>query len=186
MDSQQTYLLLKALSFAADKHRFQTRKDSAGTPYINHPIKVALTLLETGKETDPNLLTAAVLHDTIEDTDTTQEEIAANFGKDVLDIVMEVTDDKTLPKEQRKQLQVSQAPKKSANARKLKLADKICNVHDIIHNPPGNWTVERKLNYLLWAEQVLQGLAGANQPLEQELRRVIDEGRQLLTIKFHA
>jgi len=180
MDSEQTFLLLKALSFAADKHRFQTRKDSAGTPYINHPINVALTLAQTGRETDMNLLVAAILHDTIEDTETTPEEIETNFGRDVLDIVLEVTDDKTLTKDERKQLQVSQASKKSLRARKLKLADKICNVHDIIHHPPGNWSVERKLNYLSWAEEVLKGLTGVNEALEQKLRHVIEEGRNVL------
>jgi (p)ppGpp synthase/HD superfamily hydrolase len=182
MDSQQMLPLLKALSFAADKHRFQTRKDSAGTPYINHPINVVLTLAETGLETDTLLLVAAILHDTIEDTQTTPEEIQTFFGKEVLGIVLEVTDDKTIPKEERKRRQVSEAPTKSLRARKLKLADKICNVTDIIHHPPDNWSVERKLNYLLWAEQVLQGLRGANPLLERRLAQVIEEGRMLLHV----
>jgi guanosine-3',5'-bis(diphosphate) 3'-pyrophosphohydrolase len=182
MNLPETEKLLRAISFAADKHRFQTRKDSAGTPYINHPIEVALTLIETGKEQDIALLMAAILHDTIEDTETKANEIQLHFGKDVMDIVLEVTDDKDLPKEERKRLQVSQASKKSTLARKLKLADKICNVNDIIHNPPTNWSPERKLQYLKWAEDVLQGLKGANPALEKRLESLIEEGRQIFNV----
>lgn len=181
MNSNNIHSLFKALAFAADRHRFQTRKDSAGTPYINHPINVALTLIETGGETDPDLLVAAVLHDTIEDTETTAEEIGQTFGPNVLALVLEVTDDKSLPKEQRKRLQVEQAPKKSSKARKLKLADKICNVYDIIHHPPDSWSAERKLNYLRWTEDVLNGLRGTDLRLEEKLERNIREGRSLLT-----
>jgi len=179
MNLSETHQLLKAMAFAADKHRFQTRKDKAGTPYINHPISVALTLMEIGNENDTDLLVAAVLHDTIEDTDTNPEEIQKNFGTNVLNIVLEVSDDKNLSKEERKRQQVLQASKKSSAARKLKLADKICNVTDIIHHPPGNWTIERKLNYLLWAEQVLAGLKGVNPILEDHLSQIIHEGREI-------
>lgn len=179
MTKNGTLNLLRALSFAADKHRFQKRKDSAGTPYINHPIHVALTLAETGQVTDENLLIAAILHDTIEDTETKPEEIREQFGQAVLDLVLEVTDDKSLPKQERKRLQVLHASKKSEAARKLKMADKICNVTDIIHHPPGNWPVERKLEYLDWCEQVLAGIRGTHNPLEEKLSRIITEGREL-------
>jgi guanosine-3',5'-bis(diphosphate) 3'-pyrophosphohydrolase len=172
--------LLKAVAFAADKHRFQTRKDSERTPYINHPIAVALTLCEVGHESDTDLLCAAILHDTIEDTETSPEEIEKTFGKFVLDIVMEVTDDKNIAKEERKRLQIVKAHLKSRPARKLKLADKICNVHDIIHHAPAGWSVERRLDYLRWAEQVLEGLRGVNFLLEKRLQDAIQEGRQLL------
>lgn len=181
--NSETKKLLKAMSFAAEKHRTQTRKDAAGTPYINHPINVALTLMEVGREYDPDLLVAAVLHDTIEDTETYPEEIQNEFGKSVLDIVLEVTDDKSLSKEERKRLQVTQASKKSNAARKLKLADKICNVNDIIHHPPGDWSTERRLKYLAWAEEVLQGLKGTNPQLEQRLNEVIQEGRMMLMVR---
>ncbi len=123
MKLNETKSLLKALAFAAEKHRFQKRKDTAGTPYINHPIDVALTLAETGEETDEDLIVAAILHDTIEDTQTSPEEIVEQFGYAVLNLVLEVTDDKNLPKEERKKLQIMNASKKSESARKLKLAD---------------------------------------------------------------
>jgi guanosine-3',5'-bis(diphosphate) 3'-pyrophosphohydrolase len=179
MKTFESKILLKAMAFAADKHRFQKRKDTEGTPYINHPINVALTLSELGGETDLDLLVAAVLHDTIEDTQTTPEEIRQQFGQIVLDIVMEVTDDKSLPKEERKKLQVLNASKKSEPARKLKLADKICNVTDIILHPPNNWSVERKLHYLEWAEQVLAGLTGTSAILESKLTDQIRLGRKV-------
>ena len=181
MNLLETQNLLKALAFAADKHRFQKRKDEAGTPYINHPIHVALTLAEIGEETNQELLIAAILHDTIEDTETSPSEIADHFGNAVLNIVLEVTDDKSLPKEERKRLQVVHAAKKSELARKLKLADKICNVHDIIHHPPGRWTIERKLQYLSWAEDVLKGLKGSNQKLEIKLQELITNGREIFS-----
>ncbi len=179
MNNSESLQLLKALSFAADKHRFQRRKDSTETPYINHPIRVALTLAETGGETNLELLIAAVLHDTIEDTETTPAELEEQFGKTVLDLVLEVTDDKNLTKEERKNRQVQHAPHKSLFAKKLKLADKICNVHDILHHPPGNWSVERKLNYLTWSENVMLGLKDANPLLENELAQLIQQGREL-------
>ncbi len=178
MNHNETLRLLKALSFAADKHRFQRRKDTEETPYINHPIRVALTLAETGGETNLELLVAAVLHDTIEDTQTTATELEEHFGTTVMNLVLEVTDDKNLSKEERKKLQVLHASHKSPLAKKLKLADKICNVYDILHHPPGNWSAERKLNYLTWAENVLAGLKGANNLLEDELTQLIRKGRE--------
>lgn len=179
MNQTETLRLLKALSFAADKHRFQRRKDTEETPYINHPINVALTLIEKGEEHNNDLLVAAILHDTIEDTQTTPEEIEQQFGKTVLGIVLEVTDDKNLPKEERKRLQVLHAPHKSSLAKKLKLADKSCNVYDIVNHPPGSWSMERKLNYLTWAEDILSGLKGTNLHLEEHLTQLIKKGRKV-------
>jgi (p)ppGpp synthase/HD superfamily hydrolase len=181
MNLTLSHQLLKAVAFAADKHRFQTRKDSERTPYINHPIKVAMTLCEVGHESDTDLLIAAILHDTVEDTETTPEEIEREFGKFVRDIVMEVTDDKNLGNEERKRLQIVKAHLKSRPARKLKLADKICNVHDVIFHAPAGWSTERRLEYLRWAEQVLEGLVGVNHLLEKKLREGIVQGRQILT-----
>jgi guanosine-3',5'-bis(diphosphate) 3'-pyrophosphohydrolase len=178
MKTEEILRLLKALSFAADKHRFQKRKDAAGTPYINHPINVALMLMEVGKETDADLLVAAMLHDTIEDTETSPEEIRALFGQEVLDIVLEVTDDKSLPKEERKKLQVTHASHKSAAAKKLKLADKICNIADILHHPPSGWSTERKLQYLSWAGEVLVGLKDANPLLENHMKEMLRKGKE--------
>jgi guanosine-3',5'-bis(diphosphate) 3'-pyrophosphohydrolase len=183
MNNSDNLQLLKALSFAADKHRFQRRKDTEETPYINHPIRVALTLAETGGETNLDLLIAAILHDTIEDTQTTVHEIESHFGSTVLGLVLEVTDDKNLTKEERKKLQVLNAPHKSLLAKKLKLADKICNVYDIIHHPPGHWSAERKLNYLMWAENVLAGLKGANPLLEEHLAELIRKGREYILLQ---
>jgi guanosine-3',5'-bis(diphosphate) 3'-pyrophosphohydrolase len=182
MNNSENLQLLKAMSFAAYKHRFQRRKDTEETPYINHPIRVALTLAETGGETNIDLLVAAVLHDTIEDTQTTPSEIEKQFGTAVLNLVLEVTDDKNLPKEERKKMQVLHALHKSPLAKKLKLADKICNVYDILHHPPGNWSVERKLNYLTWAENVLEGLNGANPLLEEHLAELIRKGREQIFV----
>lgn len=163
---ESTGLVLKALRFSAEKHRDQRRKDAKSSPYINHPIQVAETLWTVGGVRDANLLVAAILHDTIEDTGTQPEEIKTEFGEDVLALVLEVTDDKSLPKPVRKQLQVETAPHKTQSAKLLKLADKISNVQDIIASPPKDWSLERQKEYLLWTEKVVAGLRGVNKALE--------------------
>ena len=172
--------LLKALKFSADKHRNQRRKDREASPYINHPIDVAELLLRVGEVTDSDIVVAAVLHDTIEDTATLPEEVELHFGGNVLSMVMEVTDDKSLSKEERKQLQISTAPHKSSGAKQIKLADKISNLRDITHSPPANWSLRRRIEYVDWSERVVQGLRGANPELENLYDQVLSEARQKL------
>ncbi len=128
--------LLRALSFASVKHRNQRRKDAESSPYINHPIAVASVLSTECGVADEQLLVAAILHDTVEDTETTFEEIKEHFGVSVMHLVRELTDDKTLPKEERKRLQIEHARSASPAAKQLKIADKICNIRDISANPP--------------------------------------------------
>jgi GTP diphosphokinase / guanosine-3',5'-bis(diphosphate) 3'-diphosphatase len=155
--------LLRALDLAAAKHRDQRRKDAPKSPYINHPIAVAQLLWECGVH-DETAILAGVLHDTIEDTATTRDELAALFGAEVADVVAEVTDDKSLPKERRKELQVEHGPHLSHAAKLVKLADKTCNVRDIIDSPP-DWPLERKQQYLVWAKRVVDGLRDASPEL---------------------
>jgi guanosine-3',5'-bis(diphosphate) 3'-pyrophosphohydrolase len=181
--NDSTGLILKALRFSASKHNDQRRKDSKSSPYVNHPIQVAETLWRVGEVRDVTLLLAAILHDTIEDTATTPEEIQAEFGGYVLALVLEVTDDKSLPKQARKQLQIETAPHKSHDAKLLKLADKICNVDDIVHSPPSDWTLERKKEYLLWTEKVVAGLRGASPRLENLYDALLAEGKHLLGLE---
>jgi guanosine-3',5'-bis(diphosphate) 3'-pyrophosphohydrolase len=175
-------LILKALRFSAEKHTDQRRKDAKSSPYINHPIQVAETLWTIGEVRDVTLLLASILHDTIEDTETSPDEIKAEFGEDVLSLVLEVTDDKSLSKEIRKQLQVETAPHKSRNAKLLKLADKICNVRDITASPPSDWSLERKQEYLLWSEKVVAGLRGVNERLENRYDDLLLNGKRSLGI----
>jgi guanosine-3',5'-bis(diphosphate) 3'-pyrophosphohydrolase len=174
--------ILKAVRFAAEKHIDQRRKDSKSSPYINHPIQVAETLWTVGEVRDLTLLVASILHDTVEDTGTKPEEIGAEFGEDVLALVLEVTDDKSLPKQVRKQLQVETASHKTHNAKMLKLADKICNVHDILATPPADWSLERRQEYLLWTERVVAGLRGVNKRLEQRYDELLANGKRSLGI----
>ncbi|RKZ72618.1 MAG: phosphohydrolase [Gammaproteobacteria bacterium] len=159
-------LLLAALKFAAKKHRDQRRKDQGATPYINHPIEVAETLWFQGNVRDMITIVGALLHDTLEDTNATTEEIRQQFGEQVLALVQEVTDDKSLPKLERKRLQIEHAPHQSARAKQVKLADKICNVTDIINSPPHNWSLKRCQEYIDWSKQVVAGLRGINPALE--------------------
>lgn len=158
--------ILNAAAFAARKHSTQRRKDRAASPYINHPLALAATLANEGGVTDPDVIAAALLHDTVEDTDTTPAEIEAAFGARVAAIVAEVTDDKALPKAERKRLQVVKAPGKSTEAKLVKLADKICNLRDIASDPPASWSAERKRAYFAWASEVVAGLRGINPALE--------------------
>ena len=159
-------IILKATQFAADKHRGQSRKDEANTPYINHPVAVAHLLSHYAGIQDANIIVAALLHDTVEDTDTTVDDIEELFGREVRDIVIEVTDDKSLPSERRKQLQIEHAGTLSHAARLVKLADKICNLQDIISRPPVKWSLERKREYFEWAKAVIDQLRGTNAKLE--------------------
>lgn len=159
--------LLQAISFAAKKHSFQKRKGADGEPYINHPVEVANLIANVGKVNDVNVLIAAVLHDTVEDTDTSAEEITNLFGAEVCGMVLEVTDDKSLPKAERKQKQIEHAPHLSSGAKLVKLGDKISNIRDVTENPPHDWSDERRLEYAEWGEKVVAGLRGSNAELEK-------------------
>jgi guanosine-3',5'-bis(diphosphate) 3'-pyrophosphohydrolase len=176
-------LILKAIRFAAEKHSDQRRKDSKSSPYINHPIQVAEMLWTVGEVRENTLLVASILHDTIEDTATSPEEIREQFGEAVLALVLEVTDDKGLPKEVRKQHQIETASLKSHSAKLLKLADKICNVRDLIDSPPRSWSLERKQEYLLWTEKVVAGLRGASARLESHYDELLARGKHSLGIE---
>lgn len=167
--------LLSAASFAADKHRYHRRKDKEETPYINHPIDVAKVIATIGNVNDTDILIAAVLHDTVEDTDTTPEEIEAQFGARVRELVDEVTDDKSLSKSARKQAQIEHASHLSKDAAIIKLADKLCNCRDIIERPPA-WEHERKLAYFEWARQVIEQLPQTNEALFNACHAMIDQG----------
>ena len=180
--NETTGLFLKAIHFSADKHRDQRRKDQSRTPYINHPIGVAQRLWDTGGVRDPTTLISAVLHDTLEDTQTTHEEISTLFGSGVLAIVLEVTDDKSLPKHVRKRLQIEHAPHISTQAKLIKLADKICNLSDLIYSHPRQWSFERRQRYLLWSEKVVSGLRGINPALEQAYDDFLAQGKQIFKI----
>ena len=173
-------LLLKAALFAAEKHSGQRRKNEAATPYINHPIEVAEYLSRVGGIEDEAILVAALLHDTIEDTDTGEDEIETLFGGDVLKLVLECTDDKRLEKSERKRLQIVNAPKKSPGAKQIKIADKSCNLRSILADPPAGWPVTRQLEYFQWARQVIEGLKGVNDRLDTEVESLLREGLERL------
>jgi guanosine-3',5'-bis(diphosphate) 3'-pyrophosphohydrolase len=159
-------LLLKALSFAAQKHRDQRRKDAEASPYINHPIALAEVLAAEGGVSDIEVLAAALLHDTIEDTATSFEELVEHFGGRIAAMVGEVTDDQKLPKAERKRLQIVHAAGLSTGAKLVKLADKICNLRDVAERPPAKWDLQRRREYFEWAKQVIDGLRGAHPRLE--------------------
>merc|ERR1719247_3507427 len=144
------------------------------TPYINHPIGVAHLLIEGGVK-DVDVILAALLHDTVEDTDTTNEELIQEFGNRVAGIVAEVTDDKNLAKEERKRLQITKAPSKSPEAKLVKLADKLYNLRDLERCTPQGWTQERVQQYFVWAQQVVAGCRGTNQYLESQLDNIFSK-----------
>lgn len=170
----------EAISFAARKHRFQKRKGADQEPYINHPLEVVNLLTSIGKVEDFDILIAAVLHDTIEDTETTESEIAELFGANVSKMVSELTDDKSLPKARRKELQIEHAPHISDGAKQIKLCDKISNIRDVSQNPPDDWSNERRLEYISWGEKVVNGLRGVNADLENYFGRLIGEAREVI------
>ena len=159
-------LVLRAASFAAHKHRAQRRKDVDASPYINHPLALASVLTSEGQITNAATLCAALLHDTVEDTETTFEELESEFGAEIASIVREVTDDKTLDKPERKKQQIEHAAHASPKAKLVKLADKICNVRDVASSPPAHWPLQRRQDYFDWAGKVIDQLRGVHPGLE--------------------
>ena len=172
--------LVEAASFAAQRHTGHHRKGDTAEPYINHPLEVANLLANVGGVDDIDVLIAAMLHDTVEDVGVKKEEIAERFGERVAGIVMEVTDDKSLPKEERKRLQVEHAPHLSPEAKLVKLGDKISNIADVTNNPPAGWDVQRRLEYIQWGENVVQGLSGSNQALEERFEQIVRTAREAI------
>ena len=166
--------LLQAVNFAADKHRDQRRKNVEAPPYINHSIQVAELIARIGEVDDLAVLIAAVLHDTVEDTETSLEELENVFGPEVSDLVAEVTDDKSLPKAERKKEQVKHTATMTDRAKLIKLADKTFNIRDVAHSPPEGWDLKRRKEYLNWASKVIDGCRGTNAHLE----RYFDESMQ--------
>ncbi len=171
----------RALEFAARKHVHQRRKGKAAEPYINHLAEVTGLLAAATGGRDTVLILGGLLHDTIEDTDATHDELAAEFGRDVADLVAEVSDDKTLAKAERKRLQVERAPGKSDRARMLKLADKTSNLRSMVDSPPDGWDAERKRAYFDWAASVAAGCRGVNGYLEDAFDRAWRHGVDQLT-----
>jgi GTP diphosphokinase / guanosine-3',5'-bis(diphosphate) 3'-diphosphatase len=160
-------LMMRAAAFASAQHRDQRRKDAAASPYVNHLIEVVSILALEGGVTDGPLLAAGWLHDVVEDTSTGLDAVRGLFGDGVADLVDEVSDDKALPKQRRKDLQVSHAAHASPRGKQLKLADKIANVRDLGRGMPKGWSTERCVEYVAWAQAVVAGLRGANAGLER-------------------
>lgn len=171
--------LLAAAAFAARKHKDQRRKGADASPYINHPLDVAERLASAGV-LDLVTLQAAILHDTLEDTETTAEELEAHFGAEVCRVVLEVTDDKSLPKEERKRRQVEHAAHISERAKLVKLSDKTSNVRDVTQDPPTGWSTERRLEYLAWATEVVDQVRGVHPELEARFDAAVAEGKRRL------
>ena len=181
MNDETYQTVLRAADFAATKHRDQRRKDHRESPYINHPIKVATLIVDIARVSDPQVLAAALLHDTIEDTDTSASEIRKHFGAHVAALVQEVSDDRRLNASERKRRQIESAPHLSLEAALIKLADKTSNIRDIIDSPPKGWSLERRFAYLDWAEAVIDGCPPVSPALERVFRDTLNECRQKLT-----
>lgn len=173
-------LLTRAFVFAADKHSHQRRKGENAEPYVNHLAEVAHLLAVAVEGRDANLIAAGLLHDTLEDTETTSDELVDAFNADIAALVREVTDDTTLPKLERKRLQVERAAHKSDRAKMLKLADKTSNLRGIVTSPPAGWSVARRLEYVAWGREVAIGLRGVHAGLEALFDEAADMAERAL------
>ena len=171
--------ILEAAHFAAVKHAGQRRKGATADPYVNHLLEVAELISGAIPDADPTLVIAALLHDTVEDVGVTKEDLVQRFGARAADLVMEVTDDKSLPKDERKRLQIEHAPKLSVGAQTIKLADKISNLRAILISPPVDWSFERRKQYFEWAKQVVDALSSPNPGLKQEFNRLYTRAESL-------
>ena len=169
----------KAIDFAALGRVRPRRKGEAEEPYVNHLAEVALLVAEATQGADANLVIAAYLHDTIEDQEVKYEMLVAEFGRDVADLVREVTDDKNLLKAERKRLQVEHARSATPRAKHIKLADKISNLNSILASPPADWSAERKREYFEWAAKVVAGCRGVNSWLEARFDAAYARGAEL-------
>lgn len=176
--------IFDAAVFAAEKHQGAVRKNSQHSPYITHPLLVSKAIYQIGKIEETTILAAAILHDTIEDTKTTRVEIKKRFGENVLSIVLEVTDDKSLPKMTRKGLQILHAPDLSYEARIVKLADKLVNCRDILNDPPEDWSLQRRQNYIQWGADVIYKIRGTNQGLESAFDQVMRSAEEELNYEI--
>jgi len=171
--------VLNAAHFAAAKHSKQRRKGAAAEPYVNHLLEVAELVASALAEADTNLVIAALLHDTVEDVGVTKEELIETFSQDVANLVMEVTDDKSLPNRERKRLQIVNAPHKSVRAQVIKLADKISNLRAVLASPPADWSVQRRREYFEWARQVVDALSSPHPGLKAEFERLYGQAGSL-------
>ncbi len=160
--------LTQAADYAARQHVAQRRKGEAGEPYVNHLLEVSTLLAEATGGCDVVLLMGGLLHDTLEDTDSTYEDLVQRFGEGVAALVAEVTDDKSLRKEERKRLQVETTAHKSNCAKLLKIADKTSNLRSLVRSSPTGWTAERLRDYVVWSEQVVRSCRGLNAKLEAD------------------
>jgi GTP diphosphokinase / guanosine-3',5'-bis(diphosphate) 3'-diphosphatase len=165
-------IFFDALKFAADKHVSQRRKGCDQIPYINHPIKVVHILYNVGRESNTDLLSAAVLHDVLEDTCTTEQELREKFGNTITDLVIEVTDDMTLSYDDRKRYQIKKAPALSAGAKMIKIADKIANIQDVL-SLSLTWSNRRKRQYFEWSERVVSGCRNTNSYLDKAFDNIL-------------
>jgi GTP diphosphokinase / guanosine-3',5'-bis(diphosphate) 3'-diphosphatase len=177
--ASEIMLLARAWRVAAERHVNQRRKGKSAEPYVNHLAEVAELVAEATQGDDPHLVAAAVLHDTVEDTGLTQADLAAQFGADVAGLVAEVTDDKTLPKDERKLRQIEHASEISHRAKLLKLADKTSNLRSLANSPPADWSMERKQQYLRWAQDVVGKLRGTNAWLEVQFEAAAEKLERL-------
>jgi (p)ppGpp synthase/HD superfamily hydrolase len=167
--------VMRAADYAARQHVAQRRKGERADPYVNHLTEVGAMLAEATGGADPVLVAGGLLHDTLEDTDAVYEDLVQRFGTEVAALVAEVTDDKSLPKEERKRLQIAKAPGLSRRAKLLKLADKTSNLRALVHSPPRGWTVERLRDYVVWAEAVVRSCRGLNAQLEAHFDAALRE-----------
>ncbi|MBX9944328.1 MAG: HD domain-containing protein [Reyranella sp.] len=172
--------LARAADYAARQHIAQRRKGERAEPYINHLTEVAALLAEATGGDDAVLLMGGLLHDTLEDTDATYEDLEQRFGPEVAALVAEVTDDKSLPKEERKRLQIDRTPGKSRRAKLLKIADKTSNLRSMVSSPPAGWTEARLRDYVVWAEQVVRSCRGLNAALDAAFDAAHDEAKRRL------
>jgi guanosine-3',5'-bis(diphosphate) 3'-pyrophosphohydrolase len=171
-------LILKATRFAAYKHRNQRRSDKSASPYLNHPIAVADALWSVGGIHDINTIASAILHDTVEHTKTSLEELEAEFGKPIASIVREVTDEKRLWKQARRGQGGRQVESISMSARQIIIAEKISNIETIINSPPANWSHDKLREYIAWMEEVITAFRGTDEKLEQHFDQLCIKARR--------
>lgn len=155
----ETRRVFAALSFAAQRHRDAPRPGA--DPCLAHPIAVADAIVSIGGVTDAVVLCAALLHDVVNNTETPPQLLMDRFGREIADVVLDISDDRSLPEVQRRRVQVAYAPNLSGRARLVRLADMLCRLRRLAAVPRAERAAE-----VAWVAQMVAGLGGMNTALE--------------------
>jgi len=175
LNEKDAEAVLGAAIFATEKHKSQVRSNEKKTPYIIHPIEVADLVMKIGHVYDKDVLITALLHDVMDDTQTTYEQITSLYGTKVSSYLEEMTSKQGLSLKEQKKQQIMQAFRQNPSVAIIKLSDKLSNLKTLATSPPPSWSRDRIDQYFQWAQTVIENLPESNQLLKKAVKNVISD-----------